>query len=945
MVATIEPYLDFIVTLPGWPEHRVLRRLDAQGEVVSTHGLVGNASRNVDVTYTAGNLQALVDALLAGLSPVEIESLLVNFQPPRSRGQYLALRIASEARGRRKDLFELLYAIRYRATEPLIKLLQRDFPSLPYMVAKEIISFADSTELQRMTTAARIPLRLAEHAREYLQQLRINRALECLYLHMASPDSDIVSLDLINTLPAWPRDLVVEVRKNAFDGQTLYRSGGKDTTAADVNVVLVQTGTSYQSFDRHGQRTWFDSSRLRTTLSNTLSNQIQVTQSVHELENVLGDLATLQRSRVKRALGMQEIKPGIKWPSRSQDGRVGYRLSGRVRKLFSRFRSNAPAFSPELAVKALYPQFTSRQIKDFLQALAATCIGTPEDKKDWVRARLNELTEECATLESTLDGWVAEAVSPQPQHLAGVSVDGRRFARMRILSCWRREFDSLIDQTSPDSAHQLSLINLNIGPLPLMVANFKHVHALSLENIALTAEGAGAFVKCFPELRELSLSNNRIDSVPEVLGSLFRLQTLTLNHNPIRVDARAMQCLQRLRMLQTLLLEGRDINIAAVLNVSHWPALVDIRLRSCGLTSVPLGLGVHEPLRHVDLRHNQITEVDEPTLSAIAERPTLYVRLHHNPLNIETIASAATLFDEAALVRMGLVSLPPANRAHTIAQWLAETGGNPQHQHWLDLQGEAGAEPFVLLLEDLLQTADYRDNRRLLTERLWRMIDAMVASEALREELFTLAGHPQTCGDGTIIIFNTLDIRVLVSQLESLPGGKTPVDMFKLMRGLERLDELERIALEDFNSRVAIQPSLDQVEVRLIYPTRLRDELALPGQSQGMLFEGLSGVNESMLYKAKIRVLARESTPAFFQSLIARKDWMTFLEDHFQEDFAKVKQPFHDQQDVLDGQRETLTDDDYLSGVHAVFQALKRAVEAKAMQLTTDIALLALEPA
>ncbi len=119
---------------------------------------------------------------------------------------------------------------------------------------------------------------------------------------------------------------------------------------------------------------------------------------------------------------------------------------------------------------------------------------------------------------------------------------------------------------------------------------------------------------------------------------------------------------------------------------------------------------------------------------------------------------------------------------------MAETGDVVQQQRWSDLQQQAAAEPFVLLVNDLLQTADYRDNRRLLTERLWRMIDTMAGSEALQEELFSLASHPQTCGDGTMITFNMMDVRVLVFELEFLAGGKTPMGMFELMHGLERLD-------------------------------------------------------------------------------------------------------------------------------------------------------------
>ncbi|KFE53348.1 NEL-type E3 ubiquitin ligase domain-containing protein [Pseudomonas syringae] len=945
VVSSIEPYLDFIVTMPGWPEHRALRRVDAQGQVLSRHTKGQSASRTVDVVYTPGRMLAFLDALLRGLQPVEVESLLVNARPTPGRGQQLALRIAAQVRGQRRSLFDLLYAAKTRSADPLVKLLKRDFPSLPFRAAVEIIRLADSVELQRMSSAARIPLRLAEHAREYLQQLRINHALESLYLHMESPDSDVVSLDLIHSLALWPRDLVVEMRRNTFDGPLIYRTGGTGTSASAVNVVLVQTGTDYQTFTPQGERTLLGNSRLRTTLSNTLTSQTRLTHDVHELEELLGDLATSQRSKVKRALGMQQTKPRVIWPSRSDDGRVGYQLSGRVRGLFNRLRTNAPAFSPELAVKGLYPQFTFHQIAVFLQVLAAGSTGTAQEKKDWVRARLNELTEEFTTLQHVLDGWVAQARYAHPEPLAGVSADAREAARIAILACWRRQPESRIDPNATDSAHQLNLVNLQIGALPPITANFNHVQALRLENIALTTDGAQVFIRRFPELRRLSLSNNRIESVPEVLDRLTNLRTLTLSYNPIHVDGRGMQRLQRLSLMKVLLLEGRDINITAPLDVSRWPALLEIRLRDCGLPTLPLGLDVRETLRHVDLRRNQITDIDEQTLRAIAGRTRLYLRLHQNPLNAETVTRAAALFDEVALMRMGIGNVQADNWARSPAEWLSETGDEQQHQRWESLQREAGAEPFVLLVNDLLQTADYRDNRRLLTERLWQMIDAMAGSEALQQELFALAAHPETCGDGTMITFNMLDIRVQVFQLESLPGGKTPVDMFKLMRGLERLDELERIALEDFNARVVTQPRLDQVEVRLVYPTRLREELALPGQSQGMLFAGISGVDESMLDSARARVLARESTPEFLQSLIARKDWMTFLEDHFQKDFDKVRLPFHERQDLLDAQHETMTDDDYLNSVNAVFQELKRAVDSKALQLTTDIALLASEPA
>lgn len=938
---SIEPYLDFIVTMPGWPEGRLLRLVDAQGNVLSSHGASRNAVRNVDVIYTPGNIMALLDTLMLGLTAAEAESLLVNYQAPRTAGQYLAYRLGAEASGRRQVLFNLVYGTKYHSTNPLIRLVQRDFPSLPYLVAGEIVATADEVERDRMSTAGRIPLRLAEQAREYLQQLRVNRALECFYLHMESPDSDIVSLALINTMPGWPKDLVIEVRKGSFNGETIFRSGGENTKPEDVTLVMVQKGTDYESYNRQGQRSHFST----LSFSKTLTHQGRVARDVHNLEVVLGDLATSQRGRVKRALGLQAIKPGIKWPARLPDGRLGYQLSGRLRGLFDKFRNNTQDFSPELAVRRLYPQFTSAQVRTFLEGLAATFVGTASQKRSLVRGRLNELRQEYSTLEAILDRWVAEARYAPSEPLAQITAQAREVARMRILSCWRRESALLVDSGSQDAAYRLDLRNLAIGSLPVITANFAHVYVLALENLGLTAEAAGAFVRCFPELRSLSLKSNVMDAVPPELEKLSSLKALILSRNLIQLDVQGLQRLQRLRGLEVLELEGHELNLNGTFDVSRWPRLQDLRLRLCGLTAVPSGLGVHADLRHVDLRHNRITTVGEQTLLAIASCPDLHVRLHFNSIDARTIAVARNIFSEVALVRMGISEMPGQQPGdQNIAQWLTDTGSAEQLQRWADLQRGAEGEAFVQLVKDLFSTADYRDNRQLLAKRLWRMVDAMSESEALREELFELAAHPQTCGDGTMVIFNMLDVRVLVSRLEASPDGKNPIAMYKLIRGLERLDELDRIALRDFAARVVSHPNLDQVEVRLIYPTLLREKLELPGQAQAMLFENLSGVDQGMIDSAKAQVLQRERQPGFFRSMIARDDWMTFLKEHYRQPFAKVCLPFHDLQDKLDDQRGSLTDEAYLNRLDTVVTAQKQAVEALSLQLTRDIAQLATTP-
>ncbi|HEX8596635.1 MAG TPA: NEL-type E3 ubiquitin ligase domain-containing protein [Pseudomonas sp.] len=938
-VPDIAPYLDFLVSMPGWPDDRVLRRVDAQGNVLSRHGLAPTASSNIDVIYIPGRMNRFLDALVGGLSPIEAELLLINYQPPRTPGQYLAWRMASEATGRRKMLFDLIYGSRNASTDNMITLFKRDFPSLPNNVIREIIGFADKSELDLLRVAGRIPLRQAEQARIYLQRLRLNRALECFYLHMETPDSSTVALGLINSMPDWPQNLVLEVRRHTFEGERLFRSGAADNPSAPVDLVFVQSGPDFQTFNGQGQRVYLQDKGLHRTLASALSDRANVTRDVHNLELFLGDLATSQRSRVKRILGLRDIKPTFIAPWRLSDGRVGYPLSGRLRGLFARFRNNASSFSPELAVKKLYPQFTARQIQDFLEQLSATYVGSTAQKSNLVRARLNELAAEYSALESTLDGWLAEARRAQNP---GATADGREVARLRMLSCWRKEAATLVDPASEVSGFELDLSNLAIGALPAITANFDHVRVLTLDNLGLTASDVDAFLRRFAQARWLSLRSNQMETVPEGLAYLSNLTRLVLSNNSLRVDAQGMQILRRLTLLKILAVEGQGIHISGTVDVRVWSELIELKLRGCGLTAMPVGLGASGVLRHVDLRHNDIIDIDEATLRAIAARTSLYVRLHQNPLNAETIARAQAIFDETRLIRMGIMDVPgQPTQAQAMAQWPAGTGDDAQRRYWAELQLERDGEAFVQLVNDLFWTAEYRDNRLLLTVRLWRMIDAMRDSALLQAQLFRMAAHPQTCADGTMIVFNQLDVRVLVYLLESAHGTVTPVQMFNLMRGLERLDELERIALEDFNARVTANPRLDQVEVRLIYPTMLRDELDLPGQAHTMLFDSISGVTQDMLDRARDRVLARESTPEFFASMIAREDWVTFLQLYYPQRFEAVNQPFHDRQDRLDMLQKTMTDSAYVSESNTVALERKQAIDVLAIQLTSGIARLA----
>lgn len=940
VIPDIKPYLDFITTLPGWPEGRSLRRVDGRGKVISTHGPV-RATRSIDVAYVPGKIDMLLDGVLAGLSSLEMQLLLINYSAPRTHREYLAYRIASEAKGRRETLFTQIYGYRNRSIDPLVLLVKRDFPSLPDSVVWEILGLADRRELDVMITAKRVPLRMAEAARGYLQQLRVNRTMESFFFtEMAAPDSSVVTFSLVDTLPAWPPSLVVDVRNESFEGPQVVRLGDK-STLADV-LVLVHAQWGYQTFDSAGQRLDRHNHSLLGALLALLPQETRSQTGLHDKQSLalaLGEQAIAKRDKVKQAMGLQKIKPGVKWPLRLPDGRIGYPLSGRMRSLFGKLKSGAPTFSPELAVQNLYPQFSSSQVKDFLVKLVEGYTGGPDARRNYVRARLHELTAEYRALENALDLWKAELLYPEAgQPPGGATLEGRETARIRILSCWRRENEVTVGPSPENRVHQLGLSNLPIGDLPAITANFDHVGQLLLDNLALSANGVEAFIGRFSRLSTLSLRSNLLEWVPIAVGNSYGLERLVLSNNPLVLDGAGMARLQRLSSMQTLELEGNGIDIRVTPDLRQWPALREVKLRGCGLTVMPAGLGALETLRHVDLRHNQIVDITEDAFRLIASRPLLYVRLHHNPLSAQTITRASHILDETFMLRMGIQDVLPAHQQlRAQAAWLLESGSQEQHHCLESLRDVPDGDDFFRLLDDMALTAEYRDNRHVMNLRAWRIIEATCASDQLREELFEIAAHPTTCGDGTMLMFNLLDVHVLVFNLRFVQKSVDPVAMFKLVRGLERLDELENIALEDFNTRLAANVRLDQAEIRLVYPTRLRNELELPGQAMTMLFESLSGVTQDMLDSARDRVIARESTPAFLQSLISREVWMGFLQEHYAQRFAAVKEPFHERLEALD----TTDESKYLQDVAALSLERKAAVDALALQMTQEMALAA----
>lgn len=262
----------------------------------------------------------------------------------------------------------------------------------------------------------------------------------------------------------------------------------------------------------------------------------------------------------------------------------------------------------------------------------------------------------------------------------------------------------------------------------------------------------------------------------------------------------------------------------------------------------------------------------------------------------------------------------------------------PRVEQWTDLVAEPDSTDFFRILGDLRMSADFTRHREALTARVWHVLDVVSVDARLREQLFTLAAHPMTCGDGVTIVFSNLGIHVLVFEImASTTQARQPARLFTLARSLERLDQVEIIAQEDIAARLRERGTVDEAEVRLGYRVGLAKKLGLPAQPRSMLFSSLSGVTPDKLDIARRRILARESSAAFMAWLIKREFWMEYLEHHFEARFEPVKAPFSERLLALDS-RKGLSDQKYLDEVAVITQERRAAVDALAISLSEAIA-------
>ena len=813
------------------------------------------------------------------------------------------------------------FSTQYLGDDEALSLVKRDFPTLPDAYALEVLQQADETMRTRMRTEARLPLALMERARSLLQEARLVRLREALHLR-GSYHADAVELLFVllrrHGLTQLPFNLIQ--RDQSENGRVLAMLFPE--TRGQRSLVLVWREGAFDLYDENGLRSGLEAAEPRGIFEVLAAC---LPEAYRQRQGWVGDdvparirasmqgWVPAQRQALLRLLGWREARPLASSLQRLADGRVGYLLSGRA-------TSSVPSGQVmRQRIRSLYPAFDEQEVERFLRTLMRSAGSA--------YSSLLRMEQEYQRLDEHLQTWT-EAVSARARNTRQEVADAFR----RV---WRLEGEEVVDGNGETAGLRLSIVAWSVGELPSIPAgtDFAHVIDLLLVGLRLEALPPG-FLRSFPAVRRLDLSNNALSALPEHLTQLRGLRHLHLRRNRIRVAANQSSALAALPDLRTLDLSENPLG-AISLDFNQLSRLRDLRLFRCGLRRVPAGLEWLGMLEHADLRNNQLNDLPEALLNA-PEPLRRVIAVQGNALSAQV---TERLYAQPAHVGVS------GNRVEVRegeAGWLATLEGEDienRRRQWQALQREPGSNAFFQLLDELTRSSDYRLVRSDLSRRVWAMVEALNQDTRMREELFELAADPRTCVDSVASCFGHLEVRQQV--LQATDGGDpltTRDARLLLARRLFRLDRVEAFARQDFQSRsqLANAEDVDEVEVSLAYRVGLSVRLDLIGQPRTMQFRAIAGVSRSDLDRVYQAVQEAEASDELALFISQRDFWLPVLRAQRAEDFAALEEQFDTQLQALDERKETLGSAAYVQQANQIGKDREVALNALALRLTRE---------
>ncbi|VVN12778.1 hypothetical protein PS662_03937 [Pseudomonas fluorescens] len=886
----------FMTELPRWPESRGIALFDGpQLDGVAVE--FGAADRQIKLSREDLRNGRLPTRVIENLGETEIYELLGEgiSSDKQVRISELRKRLAEHAGKQRKRVFDALYKQQTVSASVDVLLLCDEYPTLPVIVAGQLLRDATPEELLHLTQKKRIPLSLREKARAAQDRVRMSRAYEGLYLE-ALEDVDTRRLELASlaALPGWSAGVRIEVRAFSYTGELQASVGPAD--APIRKVLFVDEQGLYHARDEQAQH-------------------------LHGADDFYAAVLHALPDSERRALGFDifqgdKLKQALQRSPLSQERFTQVLGQHPIRKpaydpRAMRLRGGMPWYSRKLSVTTmrqrigwLYPGFSEAEVNELL-----TGFG------DAAPARLKALEDEFVQLQLSLQRWVN---SPATMADARAQISSRQQLYSAIKQCWQRTGPAGEGAPGIVRAQTLTLdgplMGQHLASMPRLTANFEHVTELNVRRANLLTSQVH-FLQSFRQLRYLDLGANQLTGLPAAIGEMPYLVHLFLTDNRIELNQQAVTRLRGLTRLRFIGLKDNPLRL--VPDVSQMPELHTLILENTGVDTWPTGLLTQSRPRnfYLNLWRNPINRVPDVAPGSFRAEIVARTLVSREPqwMSGENLNTLRRYTESVGLDPER--PYPPRGTLDS-AQWaegLSDDKWQTRQAIWDAVEDEFNSEAFFNEIRRLTQSADFKKDegiyRRELTARVWRMLEAMAEDSELRTTLFAEAVARTECVDGATQLFNVLGMKVLIHEAYGLANpGLIEAELVSLAKGASRLNEIERIAERTIAKRLAsgeqirrigadnnVTGSIDIVEVHLAFATELANSeadggLDLPWQARTMQFRGIAGVTRPMIENARIRVLGLEEGNGLRDSIAELPFWKSYVEGSNRTRFKQFEQ-------------------------------------------------------
>lgn len=874
----------------GWPADRAIRVFN-NAELTGDHLTFGSGrgdAQTLDISHQDVCAGQLAPRLHDFLPPVQLEALLPEPLPDTAEARIQALRdqMADDLDRNRVATFNHLYSGQQVLDSTAGRLLQQAFPQLPAELVQRLMQRSYPKEVAAMTEEQRIPLRVKNLAWELQNEAIASHAFEGFYNDdLLSADTERMALNTLRLHTDALGERRITVRDQLPDGAIRSQAGPQD---ADEKTLLRLDNGRY-AIDEPGSQSAASHYDFFEALLRVLPEG--------KTDYVPGQ-GRLLKEWLKERLRSSGARRDILEPVtlRQVDRHETQTLL--QKPMFGALRSflggSTSTQALETRMRRLCPLMTDAQAHSVLLELQS---------ESGLRL-LSQLESEKKVLEQHLHAWKKKALfdrENEPYY--------RRYISDQLRSNWESTCPGRITESAanPDSSSldlSFSVLTVYIRSLELPPGYFEHITELDLSTTRPLHRDL-EFLKNFPNVRELNLSENELDGVPPQLRGLRHLTNLDLSANPgIRWDVADLKDLYACSMLENLNLQG-NTELRVQLDLNRLPRLRDLNLRRTSVDQWPSGLNSpRDSLIELNLLDTAVNTVPEYPDDAPASRIIANSWLDRTTLEPE---------DQQRFTRYRLANgidpdrTLPTRDPQDRAFWVRGRPLNERNEAetiWNELEAASNSEGFFRILKmlrppeefhDAAERARFEQGCKDLIGRAWELMIALHGDAELRDRLFHEASAPTNCADASATIFNSMGVELLKKKIltDTSPQGLATRtrQLVKLARQKWRLDEVGKIARDEIAHRTnpvsegglgqafgSNPDQVDEVEVYLAFQTGLKSRLDLPWVSEHMVYRHLSGVTDAQLKAAFELIKSKESGHTLLDGLLDQGFWNDLVE-------------------------------------------------------------------